>query len=157
MRGHIRHRGYVAGVRIPLILDTADGFVGADVNICGILRELPVFLRGHVREMLVFRRRRNIDRAVFFRFLDRLLGPLSGVDIIGHRSAAEKIHRHDGIFANRPALQEQNPVAGGDRQQCAQIGLSLVGDADEFLAAMTHFHHRHAATVPIQHFGGGLA
>jgi hypothetical protein len=37
------------------------------------------------------------------------------------------------------------------------VGLGLVSDADELLAAMAHLHHRHAAAVPIEHLGGGLA
>ena len=44
----------------------------------------------------------------------------------------------------------------GQRQERAQIGLGLLGNADERLAAMTHLHDRHAATAPIEHFGRRL-
>ncbi len=48
------------------------------------------------------------------------------------------------------ALQEQHLVVGRNCQQRAQIGFRLLGDGDEGLAAMAHFHHRHAAAAPIQ-------
>jgi hypothetical protein len=36
-------------------------------------------------------------------------------------------------------------------QKLAQAGFRLRVNRDEFLAAMTHFHDRHARSVPIQH------
>ena len=69
----------------------------------------------------------------------------------------QQVHRHDRVLADRAALQEQHLVAAGDREQRAQIGFGLGRDGDEFLAAVAHLHHRHAAALPVEHFGGGLA
>src|SRR5690606_36939328 len=41
-------------------------------------------------------------------------------------------------------------------QQLAQVGLRRVADLHKMPAAMAHFHHRHAAAVPIQHLGSDL-
>ena len=51
-----------------------------------------------------------------------------------------------------PALQEQHLVIPRNREQFAQVGLGLRVNRDEFLATVAHFHHRHAGTMPIQHF-----
>src|SRR6185369_7008520 len=52
-----------------------------------------------------------------------------------------------------PALQEQHLVVRWYGQQRAQILLGLLGHADEGLAAVADFHHRHAAALPVRQFG----
>ncbi len=49
------------------------------------------------------------------------------------------------------ALQEQHLVVRGNGEQLAQIGLRLLGDPDEGLAAMAHLHDGHALPVPVEH------
>jgi len=53
-------------------------------------------------------------------------------------------------------LQKQYLVILRDRHQLAQIGFSAGMDVDELLAAMTHFHDRHAAALPVEHLRRGL-
>ena len=53
--------------------------------------------------------------------------------------------------------QEQDLEVRGDGQQLAQQGFGFGRNANELLAAVAHFHHAHAAAVPVQHFGGCLA
>ncbi len=72
------------------------------------------------------------------------------------RCASYQVHRHDGIFAQTAALQEQHLVIGRDRQQCAQVAHGGLVDRDELGTAVTHLHDRHAAAVPVEHLGGGL-
>ena len=156
VRRHVGDQRNPARVRRPLVFDAADGLVRADVHVRRIVRELPRRLRRHVGEVLVLRRRRDVDRAVLLRFLDRFLRPLAGVDVVGDFPLAKEVHRDDRVLGNRAALQEQHLVVGGDREQRAQVGLRLRGDADELLAAMAHLHHRHPGAVPVEHFGGGL-
>ena len=59
-------------------------------------------------------------------------------------------------WLDAPPCRNSTFVAGGNVQQLAQIGLGLFGDGDKLLAAMAHFHHRHAGTAPVEHFGLGL-
>src|SRR5690606_22944944 len=68
----------------------------------------------------------------------------------------DEVHGHDGVLTQAAALHEHNGVVGGHVQQLAQIGLGLVADLNEMLAPMAHFHHGHAAAVPVQHLGGNL-
>src|SRR5690606_23404112 len=58
--------------------------------------------------------------------------------------------------AQPAALHEHHGVVGRQSQQVAQVGLGLIADLHEVLAAVAHFHHGHTAAVPVQHFGGGL-
>jgi hypothetical protein len=97
--------------------------------------------------------RHHVHRAVFLRFLDGLLRPLAGVQIVGAGFAAQQVHRHHGELARRPALQEQHLVVGGNAHHFAQVGFGFGRDAHEFLAAVAHFHHRHTTAVPVDHFG----
>ncbi len=152
-RRHVGHQRHAAGVGGPENLHAADGLVGRVVHVGGVGIELPLILCRRVAEVLVFARRHHVHRAVALGFLDRLLRPLAGVEVIGAGFAAQQVHRHHGELRRRAALQEQHLVVGGDAHQLAQIGLGLGGDAHEFLAAMAHFHHRHAAAVPVDHLG----
>jgi hypothetical protein len=54
-------------------------------------------------------------------------------------------------------LKEQNLVVGRNDEQLAQQAFGLGMDGDEFLAAVAHLHHRHAGSMPIEHFFRSLA
>jgi hypothetical protein len=71
---------------------------------------------------------------------------------------AREIQRHDGVLAQAAALHEQDAckLAGTARSARKSASVLLV-DGDELLAAVAHLHHAHAAAVPVQHLGGGLA
>ena len=43
-------------------------------------------------------------------------------------------------------------ISSGYLQQFTQICLGLPGYRQVFLAAVTHFHHRHATAVPVKQF-----
>ena len=152
VRRHVCHQRHCTDVRYPVILDAADRLVGAHVHVRGVGRQLPARAFRHIGEVFVFARRRDVDLRVLLRFLDRLLRPFAGVDEVDHFAIAEQVHRHDRVFADRAALQEQHFVVVTDRHQLAQIGLGLVRDRNELGAAMAHLHHRHAAAVPVEHF-----
>ena len=121
------------------------------MNIRGILAQLPRFQRRDIGKIAILARRCHVHIAVLLRFLDRLLRPFTGVDVVGDTAPAQKVHWHDGVLGNRSALQEQHLVILRNCQQFAQAGFSLRVNRDEFLASVTHFHDRHARSVPIQH------
>lgn len=95
-------------------------------------------------------------RAVFLRFAERFLRPRARHDEVGRLARAEQVHRHDRVFGNTAALQEQDPVACRHAEQVAQVGQRGLVDRHELLAAMAHLHHAHTAAVPVEHFVGGL-
>ena len=82
-------------------------------------------------------------------FLEGFLRPGTGDDVVG-RAPGQQVQRDLGELQGRAALQEQHLVVGGNVQQLAQVGFGLGDDGGELLAAMAHFHHRHAAAVPVE-------
>ena len=156
VRRHVGDDRHAAGVRYPMKLDAANGLVGCQMHIRSIGIELPFRLFRCPRVVVSFGTRGNIDLAVFLGVGDGLLRPLSGVDVIGIGLAAQQVHRHHGELRRCAALQEQHFVVFRNSHQFAQVGFGLGVNGDEFLAAMAHFHHRHAAAVPIEHFRSGL-
>src|SRR5690348_6195983 len=89
------------------------------------------------------------------RFPDRAARPLAGRDVIRLALAVQQVHRDLRELLGRAALQEQHLVVLRYRQQLAQVGLGLGGDADELLAAMAHLHHAHAGAMPVEHLVAG--
>ena len=83
-----------------------------------------------VGEVAVFGARGDIDAAITLGFLDRFLRPFAGVHVVGALLAAQQVHRHGRELQRRPALQEQHFVVGGNREQLAQVGFGLRGNAD---------------------------
>jgi len=55
-----------------------------------------------------------------------------------------------------PPCRNRDLVVVGHGQQFAQIGYCLLVDGDEFGTTVAHFHHRHAAAMPVLHFRGRL-
>jgi hypothetical protein len=118
------------------------------------LAELPGRGIGQLGVLVVGVARGHARRAVALRFLVRLDAPAAGDDEVGGL-AARQVQRHDGVFAKAATLHEQDVEMGGDGQQRADVGFGLGADGTEFLAAMAHLHHAHAAALPVEHFGGG--
>src|SRR5882762_9805664 len=133
-----------------MIFNPANGFVRAVVDIRGIRPDLPL-LRG-VGEIAVFGAGGDADIAIALRFLLCLPGPFSREHVVGLAPAAQQVHRHLRELQGRAALQEQQLVILRDGEQLAH---GVGGDADEFLAAMAHLHHAHAAAVPVEHLVAG--
>src|SRR5437016_11190877 len=132
-----------------MIFNPADGFVRAVVDVRGVLPDVP-FLR-RVSEVPVFRTRGDVHVTEGLRFPDCLLRPFAGRHVVGLALAAQQVHRHLRELQGRAALQEQQLVVLRHGEQLAQVALGVGGDADEFLAAMAHLHHAHAAAVPVEH------
>ena len=97
----------------------------------------------------------DVHVAVLARFLGRLLRPRTGDHVI-RATTTREVHRQDGVLGEGAALHEQDAEMGGDRQQGAQVGFGLLGDRDELLAPVAHFHDAHAAALPVQHLAGCL-
>ncbi|MCY1371628.1 hypothetical protein D9M69_587790 [compost metagenome] len=135
-----------------LELDANDGLVGAQVHVRGVIRQLPVGNSGNTVEFFRLVGRGDIDRAVAARFLLGLDRPGAGDDEVGLGllgiAQPHQVQRHDAVFANGPALQEQHAEIAGDMQQLAQVGDGLVVDTLELAAAVAHFHHRNPGPVP---------
>src|SRR3954471_4028158 len=134
-------------------LHAADGFVRTVMDVCRVVAHLPPL--GRVSEIAIFRRCSDVHIAKGFGFLDRLLRPFAGRDVIGLAAAAQQVHRHLRELQRGTARQEQQLVIRRHGEQLAQVLLGVGGDADELLAAMTHLHHRHAAAVPVEHLVAG--
>jgi hypothetical protein len=114
------------------------------LHVGGIRVELPAVARWDAGVATGLGAGGDIDRAVLAGFLDRLLRPFAGVDVVGRSLAAQHVHRHDGVLADGAALHEQHLVVRRHGQQLAQQAFGLGMDGDELLAAVAHFHHRHA-------------
>ena len=154
VRRHVGDERHVAGVRRPLVLEADDGLVGADVDVGRLGVEPPLGARRDRREAARLAAGGDVDGAEVLGLGDRALGPVAGVDVVGARLSAQQVHRHDRVLADRAALQEEELVVVGNREQLAQQRVRLVVDRHELLAAMAHLHHRHAAAVPVEHLGG---
>jgi hypothetical protein len=107
-------------------------------------RQLQLVLTRHARIVLGLRGRGNVDRADALRFLDRFLGPRSGVDVIGGRARGEEIHRHHRELEAGAALQEQHLVVRRNGRQRADVGLRLREDRLERRRAVADLEDRHA-------------
>jgi hypothetical protein len=154
---HVRDQRNAADIGREMVFDPADSLVRADMHIGCIGVELPVGARRHAAEIAGFGAGRDVDLAVFLGFLDRFLRPFASVDVVGAGLAAQQVHWHHSVFGHAPALQEQHLVVGRDGHQLAQQRFGLRMDRNEFLAAMAHLHHRHAAAMPVKHLVSGLA
>ena len=103
-------------------------------------------LIGNAREAAVGHVRREIHRAEFLRFLDGLLAPAAGDDVIGARIKRQKIHRHHGELQTGAALQKKDRVVFGNVEQPAQTSFRALDNFVEGFGAMANLHHRHADT-----------
>src|SRR5882672_1027328 len=156
MRGGVRHERHLPRFRDPVELDPAYGLVRGVVHVRRLRVELPRGLLRRIGEILALRARRYVHLAEAVRLLDRLLAPRARIDIVGGLFPGEEVHGNCREVQRRAALEEQHLVIGRNLEQLAEILLRGRGDLDELLAAMAHFHHRHARTVPVEHFRGSL-
>ncbi len=58
----------------------------------------------------LFGRRRDVCRADLLGFLERLLSPVAGDDVVGRRARREQVHRDHGKLQAGTALQKQHLV-----------------------------------------------
>ena len=91
--------------------------------------------------------RRDVDLpAQDLGFLDRLLRPDAGEQIVGGAVVREQVHRHHRELQRGAALKEQHPVAVGDPGQLAARRFGLIEDLLEHLAAVAVLHDPDPAT-----------
>src|SRR5690606_25270230 len=152
VRGHVHHQRHLTGVRHPVELHAADGFVAAVMQVGSVLAQLPVVLPGDGEEVQRLAAGRHVDVAKATRFLDGLLRPDAGLNVVGHAVFRQQVQRNLGELLAGPALHEQHLVVLGNAQQVAQVLFGLLGDADELVAAVAHLHHRQAAALPVEKF-----
>ena len=120
------------------------------MHVGGVGVQTPLLARGHMGEHVIHRSCRRIRGAEATRFLNGLLAPATGHNIVGCRPTPEQIHGDGRELAGRAALHPENAVVVRHAQQRFQVGRGLLGNGDEFLTAMAHFHHGHTGTVPVQ-------
>ena len=156
-----------ANGRVALKLDSLDRLVGAKMQISRLARQLPDRLRrnmgvsasgaGVIAAFGAHSIGHDVDLPVSRGFACRFQRPLTGEKVVGLAGIAHQIQRYDRIFGQRSALHEEHLVIRRNREQLAQIGDRASLQGHEVLAAMTHFHHRHAGALPVEHFIGCLA
>ena len=139
--GDERRRSDV-GQRLPL--GALDRVVGGDVHVGRAGRQLQLLLRGDARVVVGLRRPGDVDRADLLRFLDRLVGPRAGVDVVGGRARAEQVHRHHRELQRGAPLQHEDLVVRRHARQRADVLDRAVEHVLERLRAVADLHDRHA-------------
>ncbi len=140
----------------PVELDPADGLVGRVVQVGRAGRQLPLRLRRYREVSAVGGIRGDVHRAVLLCLGHGLLRPGAGVHVVGRRLAHRQVEGHSRELRCRSALQEQHLVVRRDGEQLAQIGLGLLRDAEERLAAMADLHHGRTDAVPVEQLVASL-
>jgi len=69
----------------------------------------------------------------------------------GLSGQAEVHGRHSELHA-AAALHENHRIFVRDSEQLAQLSFRIRVDAFKFRRAVAHFHHRHAAAMPVEQF-----
>ncbi len=133
-----------------------DGLVGCEMDVGSIRAQVELGLVRRPGELDVFRGGRDLDAAEALGLGDGLLGPGTGIDVVGLVCAAQQVHRDHRKLAGGPALQEQHLVTLRHGQKLAQVGFRLLGDGHELLSAVAHLRDAHAAAMPVQHLLPGL-
>jgi hypothetical protein len=82
-------------------------------------------------------------------FLDGLLRPRAGVDVVGRPVLRQEGHRDHEELARRPALQEEDLVVVRDIRDLAAVRDGLLVHAVEDLAPVAVFHDADAAAVDV--------
>ncbi len=150
-RGHIGHQRHIAGVGNPVKFHAADGLIRRVVDVCGIRIQVPLLPGRNRGEAGRLRARGKVYVAEALGLCNRLLGPRARVDVVGLLAAAQQIHGHHGELGACSALEEKHLVVGGDVHELTQVRLRLFRNLHERLAAMTHLHHGHSRTLPVEH------
>jgi len=157
----------LSGVEV-VELKTVDCFVVTVVEKRCILSQFPV-LRRRDNGKAAFFTSRHFDsvHAQVFAFFDRGLGPQTGSEIVAslHSVASEEVVTDCAVNLGSPTLQEENREVVGDFHQLLEITPSLLLNAVEVRATVTHLHHGDAGAVPahelvlsfLNHFCGQAA
>ena len=133
-------------------LNAVDGLIGADVDILTVATQLPARRIWQAGVSISLAAGGQPGGAEPAGFLERLLAPASGHHKI-HRPALREVQGNDGVLGQSATLHEQDFEVVRHRQKFTQISLGMLVNGDELLAPVAHFHHAHAAAVPVQHFG----
>ena len=129
-------------------LHAMNGFVGAHMHILRFAAELPSVGGGQCAEFGSGTSSRQMRRAIFRSFFERLFAPTARhhhIDVL----TARQVQRHDGVFGNAATLHEQNFEVVRHRQQLAQIVVCVFKNFTKLFSAMAHFHHAHARSAPL--------
>ena len=118
-------------------------------------RQCPLVLTGNGLVVVGLGAGSDVDVAVATGFLDGLLRPDAGFDVVRRAAFGEQVQGNLGKLLAGAALQEQHFIVGRDAKQIAQVLFGLFGDGGVVLAAMAHFHHRETLATPVQHFSLG--
>ena len=113
-----------------MVMRSVDGLVFADVNVIGILAELELIHVGDVGEVTVFARSNTASITKQLSFLERLLRPRTGNDVIG-LAVQHQVHGDSGKLLSCATLQEQHLVVVGNVHKVAKIGFSFLDNALE--------------------------
>ena len=92
-----------------------------------------------------------MDLSIFRRLFHGFFRPHATDHIVGLTGFAYQIHRHNRVFCNSTALQQKYCVLIWNTQQAAYQRLRMRENFSELRPAVAHLHHRHTATLPIQH------
>ena len=139
----IGHPWHGPGLRNVAELHPLDRFVRRDVDVSGRGAEFQFALIGQAAVVVGFAVPGHACFAGPTGLFDGFLTPTAGEHVIG-TFAPQQVHRQHRKLQARPALQEQNAVAGRNAQQFAQALLRFGPDRVESLRAMADFEDRHA-------------
>jgi len=95
-----------------------------------LLRQLPLVLPRDGEIVVALGAGGHIDVTETLSFLDGLLRPDAGVDIVGHTVFRQKVQRNLGELLAGAALQEQHLVVRRNGQQVAQISPTAHREAE---------------------------
>ena len=96
-------------VRTAMKLCSINCIIFTHIYIVRILRYFQITAIWNIRKIIPFRRCRNVNLTVSFRFLICFLRPISGQNIICF-SIPHKIHWYHGKLQGSSSLQEQNHI-----------------------------------------------
>ena len=89
------------------------------------------------------------------RLAERLDAPVPRGHVVCGGVRPGKVQRNGGKLHRGAPLQKQDPVVVRNPEQFTKSVDGPFGKLDEFLAAMTDFHHRHARSAPVEQFVPG--
>ena len=143
-------------VREERHLGARDRLVGGHVHVGGVLAVRQRREVRHVRRDFLGGVGEDVDRADLLGFLDGLVGPGAGVDVVGGAAGGEQVQRDLRELEGGAALQEQHLVVVGQAQQLGHVGDGFRVDGVVRLAAVRVFHDGHAGAGEIGQLGLGL-
>jgi hypothetical protein len=126
------------------------------VEILGAWSEIETVNRRDIRKVLIFGGTGNIDGSEEFSFLDRLLGPGSGIDVIGG-SSPEKVHRDHSELKAGAALEKEDGIGIRDIKKIAKILLGRGVDLIVGCSPVTGLQDREAGPSDIHELFPGLS